>query len=439
MTRQKIIIASVVVAIGIALFAISVSARTNSFSPNDQQPIPSAMQNGIAYMDHALLFFNGNNFVTYNYTTGLTKTLGKPSNNILVTVDSMAIANNKQYLLFHTNSVSSADKLGAQLLANKQDTKRDYWWVYNILDDTYRPIQDNLTLAKWDDNSLVGLSLNNGSGKINTYDLATLISTKQINVPLISDFYAANGTYYTQTTRHAVYATSDGITNQQLYSSMDLLGVDSGRQQGFGIQTDDNGSRNLVSLNLQKQTIKSTIAKSIVGSPVSQNSNILYVATVGRSQPTITNYDLATGRKTDWQLQGTFNLKSLLSPGVALVSSDNDKYFIIGNGIKPIKFPDAAYERHIIFNGSTINVSYVSSEDAVYVQSPFAFDSAAMEAVNTQLAKDGLNAALLRINYVVSAIDYDWPYSSTTCTWFLKWIFATSASVVVIKVWYTCK
>ena len=322
----------------IVLLLFSLVGR-KSIQTSQAVTVPHTFASTTAFGTNSVIFSNGQTLATYNYVNGKLKLLG-PTGVGLSSIDTISVSPDNNYVLFHDGLVSAGGSLASQLTQQGLNPSLDYWWLYSVQGQTFRPLPQGALLAQVDNNTIYALSTVAGAEYITTYATLGLHQSSIISIPGSSNFFPAENGFLLQTPDNKVLFTSDGVVNKVLFTSTTLVGVTADKQSALAV-TAQGGSRNLVTINLRSNAT-TTIASNIVNMPVWLNSgDALYATNSGQ----LYSYNLAAHKSDLWQFSGNLHglniaeakLISLVGPSIAVVSDQSNSYYIIGSGLAATK------------------------------------------------------------------------------------------------------
>jgi len=308
--------------------------------------VPQAMSEGSAYGQDTLLYANDAALETYNYRTGK-RTPISPSTGQhgLKNADTITASSDKKYVLFHTTTVTYGQLLAKQLQANGRSVSGDYWWVYSASEKSFQALPDNTLLAKFQGNKLYALASGDSSEVIYTYNPADLSVDSQLQINPSSDFFPVKDGFLLQSIDNKIYFTHDGVTNTQVLSSTQIIGITSDGTTVVGLEN-KNKQQSLIwaTVGTWEPTV---ISDSVNSNPVWDNSGkVLY-----NTSSTATNYqeyNLTTKKTANWK----FNKDALpprddapamplvvLSDDTAVISNSSGVYYL-SSGQKVSQFKD---------------------------------------------------------------------------------------------------
>lgn len=386
-----------------------------SMTINQEMAVPSFFSSAISYNNNSLLIANGRTFVVYNYTNGRTRLLG-PDNIYdysLDDIDSLSLSSNKQFIVFHSQSVPTGSLLSQQVQAQGATSNSYFgnWFIYNTQNQQFQLLPTNVIQATAFGGSVDALSINtSGQELITTYKDNGLSQVSSINIPNVSSFFPVNGGFLLEKPNNQVMFTTNGIFAQNLYSSMVVGGISSDGNTAIGTMS-SNGKNSLAVLDFKSSSYR------IVASNISQQavwSQTLNQALYLTSQSTSTDgqlnsFNLNDNKTTVWQLNRKINLNvtpiTPLGNYAALVEQSKSSYFLLGNSLSNVKVPSNNYSRTINTNGQSATMQYssLSSTLTVYDSNSNELNSNSQQlAIYLQLRKDGYNPYLIKIMVGVS-------------------------------------
>lgn len=333
MNRRTVLILGIaLVLVGFVGFYLT-SKKQGANDISQQYSVPASFSESAAYGTNAVVFSDSHELVEYLNNTGYTHNLS--SNVGLNNIDTVSVSPNNNYILFHDTQVTQSGTLATQLKTAGLDPTASYWWLYNVQSNTFKPLPQDVLLAKVDNTKLYALSSNSGSESITTYDVSTLQQSSTISISGSTNFYPANGGFLLQSPDNEVSFTTNGVVSTELYKSSIVVGVSTDTNSVL-IVTTTAGTRLLNIANLSTNKI-TTIAAGILGAPVWQQPGIaLYNTTQGN----LYEYTLATNKVTQWKLQGdvtlyppNITLDALAGPTAAIVSGQQNNAYLIGSGL----------------------------------------------------------------------------------------------------------
>ncbi|MGH7237811.1 MAG: hypothetical protein ACREGF_04720, partial [Candidatus Saccharimonadales bacterium] len=259
--------------------------------------VPANFAQAVAYGSDSLLVSSGQSFVSYNYVSAQTKSLGpNAGSSDLANIDSINVSADKQYVLFHQQIANPGGILYSLLTQKGINTSSPYgyWWVYDVKNQSFEPLPQGVLLAKIDGQTVDSLSYANGGESITSYQVADLQKISTTSVPGSSNFFPVKGGFLLQSPDNKVLLNQGGAVNQTLFTSAIVVGVLPNQSLGVGTVT-TKGVRQLEELNIN-QSSASLINKDIQNLPVWLGSGeVIYITAANTNQaPAFYEYNLNT-------------------------------------------------------------------------------------------------------------------------------------------------
>lgn len=365
MRNRKLILVGV---LGLFLLLVgfvvtSLLNRPKTISLADSYAVPDTFSTAVNYGDSDVLLANGRGLVSYDYRSG--KATAVTPDLVLggfMPMDSLAAASNKQYILFHTNSLLPSSILGAQLVKQRLDPNQPYWWVYNTQAATYGHLDTAVVRAQLSGSQLDGVVQQAASETLNHYDISTLNVVSTISIPRASNFTATANGYVLELPDGSVVTTKDGITSQVIARQATLVGATKD-QASVLIASTVNGIRQLGLVDMGTLKIK-TIASNVVQQPFWNGSDtVLYSKSTNGSTGDLQfmTYNIVTKKtsilKGSDALSGVQNksaqIVALLGDRTVVVSKNIHSYFLAGPSIAALKLPSADTAPSLSINGAS--------------------------------------------------------------------------------------
>ena len=342
--KQLLLIVGCIVVLAIILSILAVLIhRPLTYDVSQAYPVSSNLEAVAAYGNDDLLYSNGQALILYNFSSGnssqLSPLVGLSSSGI----DSISVSPNNQYVLFHDEQVASGGALYAQLVNQGLSPQNNYWWLYSVGTQSFRPLPQTTLIAKLSVNGVEALASVGASEELVNYSISDLQPDNTINVSGINNFFVANSGFVLQTPSNNILFTQDGVVSQLIATDATIVALTSDGQQAV-IVVDKNGSLQLALLDLQKRTQKS-IASDITGQPVwSASGAVLYTASAHNSLTTLRSYSLITKKTYVWDFVGSasavgqrpLTTNALFGDQTALISTSTNNFYLVGpNLAKP--------------------------------------------------------------------------------------------------------
>ncbi|GEM_PF-2597883 len=403
--RQLLVVLAVIV-VGLIIAVTVLQPRGEKIS--QKISLPSTFKTAAPYGNTSVVISNDRGFVSYDYTTGASQLLSPDNQSSgLANIDSLTATDDGKYLLFHTEEVADQSTLQAILNQQSLDTGRDYWWLYSVADQSFRPLAARTLQAKLSGNYVDALASGGTSETITRYNLGDLKQAKQVSIPGSTDFWSYNDGYLLQLANQSVAFTTDGVVTQTLYNKTSVLSLVAGSMMAIGA-TGQGDSKQLVELNLDKRSSK-VIADGVAVPPVTTASgNILYITADGsgpNANNTYISYDTVSHKKTTWRLTDTAAqlknsdaapLLALLQPMVVLGTTITGGTYLAGNQLQPVRSP-TGYSSTVTVQGNPLHVTYDDTVDSFVVGYSAVPQNLIIAALGTQLRHDGFNPDLYQI------------------------------------------
>jgi hypothetical protein len=288
---------------GLALFIGLIYVLTLAFRGGTQisqfTKVPASMAEGTAFGEDTILYANSSALETYNYKTGKRLAISPSTGqNGLENVDTVTASSNKKFVLFHTGVTTYGQLLSNQLEADGRSVANDYWWLYSVADKSFRALPDDTLLAKFQGNKLYALAPNSNGEAIYTYnpDGLTMASTLQIEPS--SDFFPVKNGFLLQSIDNKIYFTSDGISNTEVLSNIQITGITDDGNTIVGLENKDK-QHSLVWATVGNWEL-TVISDSVNSKPVwDKSGKVLY--NTSDSATDFVEYDLVTKKNNTWK------------------------------------------------------------------------------------------------------------------------------------------
>jgi len=293
-----------------------------------------------AWGPHTVLTSNGSAFVAYNYLTGVSKAVSTDTGpDALSTTDTLSTSSDRRYILFHQASTTDGSALLQTLQASNMDTSFDYWWVYNIAAQTYKPLPSGTLQARLQNGHIYALVSGTNGESINSYAPDSLDELSTVSITPSVNFYATAQGYLLQDTSGIIYFTKDGIINQQLSAGSTLVTVTDHNQRAI-ITKHQGKDVSLLNVNLQDGTT-TTIAKNVTNQPLWQSSGLILYNT-SASNAKFFVYDTSTKKTTAWNFRNDSypggDATALLDATTAVMTDTSGNYFLTGRNLhRPVQ------------------------------------------------------------------------------------------------------
>ncbi|HEY4161115.1 MAG TPA: hypothetical protein VGM08_03575 [Candidatus Saccharimonadales bacterium] len=332
MSRKPLLIIALIWLLLIAVpLGLTISHSLQGFHINQEYPAPSSFAAVIPFGQSSVVFSDGQELETYDYTTGQTASISQAVG--LAVIDTVSTSSGR-YITFHDSQVLQTGSLAGQLHAQGLGTTSGSWWLFDAQNRTFQPLPQAVLMAKLYNNQLYTLDYGNGGESISAYQLPGLEKISTLAIQGSSNFWPTTHGFLLQTANNQVVFTNNGSVNHVLSSSGAVVGVTADGQSAVVVSTQNN-TRSLVTMNLQTNQT-ATITDNVANLPVLLDTgSVLYANTKGA----IFSYSLGTRKFTQWKLGGALgksaqNLKlvSLVSPSAAIVSNGSN-YYLVGKGL----------------------------------------------------------------------------------------------------------
>ena len=412
MKRKVAIIIALAAVLIVVLGVMSLRGTKTADTVNvtEKYQAPGQFDAVAPYGQDTMVFSNDRSFVAYNYREGGTRLLS-PDSAIsgLQHIDTLSVSDDLNFLVFHGLQAPAGSALAAAMNAAGRadsDSVGGTWWVYNVREQTFRPLAASTVMARVHGDKLYTLGYGGSSEFITTLDPASLKAATRVTVPPSSNFFVAKDTYLLQTTDNSVLSTRDGVTSRTLASNTTLLGLTPDSSTALGVVNHDS-LQDLVRIDTasgDQQTIAAELSAQPAWSP---NGAVLY--TTGDTQSSggtnIVAYDTMTKKQRSWHIDTSVNADNkpallpvaLLDTGAAMVRGTTDEVYLVGSQLHPIKTVGAPFTRTFNVRGVTAQLTYIPNTQSFLVTTPPG--DAPLKQTYDELRAAGLNPYLCTIQF----------------------------------------
>lgn len=244
--------------------------------------------------------------------------------------DSLAISDNKQHVLFHTNFIRSNTSLAMILAQKGLQRDSDYWWLYTTSTNTYLPLPEGTLVAKFHNDTVITLRATPNGEDLTIYDLLGNIQDTAA-VANISNFYPTPGGYLLLSTTNELLSTQSGVVSKKVADATTIVG---GTKSELVITQNSGKTQKLVSVKLSDYSVK-TLAENISGKQAWLGSGVILYGALKGSVSELHSYNLTTNKDSLWQISDDNTTYTDLAPvtlfsnSTALVQTPDNKYLLV--------------------------------------------------------------------------------------------------------------